>query len=132
MCKVFSAWVLFSQGAVSLLRDPTTDSHDSQAVNLKIRQGELADRILARCECVPDWNDPRNPDKYTLTCDERIKPGWWDDNTIKIRRSFIASIFRHNVTARAFKVGGYLDLQGTQIKSLPAGLKVGGYLDKDF
>ena len=69
-----------------------------------------------------DWTDGKDIDFCEINPSDMVDL----DGKIKVRRS---RILLRNQLPEGLKVGGDLDLEGTEIKELPKGLKVGGSLD---
>ena len=126
MCTFYSGLILRER--VSLPMIDGNHSHETLIREAGMRDGREPDFV--RVECVPQGAlDSPNPNDWTVNVDQDYLPEWFKGAGKKA----LIDDFRDRVLSVIAdvdwgKVGGSLDLRGTQIKSLPSGLKVGGSL----
>jgi hypothetical protein len=82
-------------------------------------------------ECVPQGAlDSTEPEDWKTVVDQDILPDWFKDKAKQaLLKDFKSKLLAVIGMMDWSTIGGFLNLRGTQVKSLPSGLKVGGSLD---
>ena len=124
MCRFYSGLILRER----VLLAPIDGDHSHEPL---IKQAGLCDSTepdFVRVECVPHGalysTDPKD---WKVDVDQDYLPSWFKGKGKRaLMDDFKDRVLSVIADTTWKKVGGYLDLSGTQITKLPAGLKVGG------
>ena len=104
------------------------DSHSGIIAKNNLREDLAGAPQVLKIELLPpdgEWDLAR----FRYHIDQDIMPRWFEKEREEARSRAALDARIRCTTIKRLKVGGYLDLCGTQITKLPDRLKVGGYLD---
>ena len=114
MCEFLSGITTNFGSSIKNYHSLKTNSHSEIEEEFGIR--DTISNIGKICKWEYTSATPQDLDSYTLRCDERIEPDWWDDYKVKISQYAKRQLKRHMITKDCeVKSGSWFVFEGSPV-----------------